>query len=420
MSYLYGDSTASPFRINFVEFLRLVIGFSAHVLRAEEHVREERVRRKAFEQGADAERRSLEQLLSQLSEALKAVTSGPDSRLSRSAREIQERAQQVVEAQLAGLTVELTKDLAQGEQRVREERKSSFTALEKLLLQYDLPDVENTMHLRFSEGGRCQASLEGMTPFGLHTVVELALPHDSPFAHDPRVDKFMDGLELHAPETAGWIRKESRMTPHKLGRYHLQELHIGDSQSLIKLRATPESHAPGYDIVFRAEEPRIQLTKVGKETEGPTPFEPDPADVPSLARFREKLLEAMRPLVMSRRALTSASTGGNPIQEYEGMRSLVEQFILVLSPAVRELAAHSQSREELVLRRMTAEDRREEIFVSKVELRAKILELGPEDRRIFAPLDLDGGPPTPEAASPPRRRDLGDPVVVIEESPPVT
>jgi hypothetical protein len=420
MSYLFGDSTQSPFRINFIEFLRLAIGFGVHVLKAEERVREERARRAKYEQGAEAEKRSLEQLLGRLSEILKDGSAGAESRLSRCAKEIQERAQQVLEAQLAGLQVELTQDLAQMEQRIREERKGSFVALEKVILQYDLPQAENTMHLRF-EGMRCEASLEGATPYGLNTLVELVLPPESPFHHDARVERFIDGLEIHAPETAGWIRKESRMTPHKLGRYQLLEVRIGESDSLIKLRASMEAHAPGYDIVFHAEEPRIQLTKVGnKEGDGSGPFEPEAMDVPNLARFREKLLEAMRPLVMSRRALKGARVAGHNFQEHDGLRTLVEQFIQVLAPSVRELAAHSQSREELVLRRMTGEDRREEIFVSKSELRGKVADLGADDRRLFAPLGLDDSANGVTSGNLPRRREQAEPVIVIEDQPPVT
>ena len=40
MSYLYGDSSPSSLRINFIDFLRDAVEFSVAVLAADRHVRE--------------------------------------------------------------------------------------------------------------------------------------------------------------------------------------------------------------------------------------------------------------------------------------------------------------------------------------------------------------------------------------------
>ena len=55
MSYLFGDSTPSPFRINFIEFLRLAVGFSVHALRVEHRVLLEQTRRIELEEETDAD-----------------------------------------------------------------------------------------------------------------------------------------------------------------------------------------------------------------------------------------------------------------------------------------------------------------------------------------------------------------------------
>ena len=56
---------------------------------------------------------------------------------------------------------------------------------------------------------------------------------------------------------------------------------------------------------------------------------------------------------------------------------------------VQEIAARSQSPGELVLRRQLADDRREEIFLSKSELRRKIEPLAEGERSLFDRLLLD-------------------------------
>jgi hypothetical protein len=237
--------------------------------------------------------------------------------------------------------------------------------------------------------------LESVTPYGLTTSVELILPPDSPFAHDARVDRFMDGFEIHAPETAGWIRKESRMVPQKLGRFYITELTLGEA-CLIKLRSSPEANASGYDIAVQTEEPQVRFVKTGKDGEGGS-FAPEPIDLPTVLRLREKLEEVGRAISTKRRALTSARLGEDSIEQSGRMRAFVEQLAQVVGPMVREIAAHSLSPSELVLRRMMGDDRREEIFVSKVELQANLDGLSDADRQLFAPLELQTGTPAVSA-----------------------
>jgi hypothetical protein len=88
------------------------------------------------------------------------------------------------------------------------------------------------------------------------------------------------------------------------------------------------------------------------------------------------------------------------------MRDLIERLLLVLAPLVRDLSAHSLSPSELVLRRMIGDDRREEIFVTKAELRAKFSDLEEDDRRLFDVLDL--GEPMGGGANPRRSKGAGN------------
>jgi hypothetical protein len=69
-----------------------------------------------------------------------------------------------------------------------------------------------------------------------------------------------------------------------------------------------------------------------------------------------------------------------------------------MAPVVREIARHSLSPQELVLKRMLAGDRREEIFASKAELAQKLDPLPASLRQVFAPLGLDEGAAAPAPA----------------------
>jgi hypothetical protein len=402
MSYLFGDSAPSPFRINFIEFLRMAMDFSVHVLRVEGRVVDERTKRAKLEKDVETDRRRLQQLLSTVTDVARRESTGAAQRVSLCAEDIENKALQAVEAGLQGLTNSLAKEVAEIDETIKRARKSSAEALEKLLYQFDLPQARNTVHVRLTDA-RYGAWLESETPYGLETVVELTIPPDSPFVNDARVDKFVEGLELHAPETAGWLRKESKMTPHKVGRFYVIELDAGDDHTSFKLRSSVEPSAAGYDIVIRKDEPLVRVVRVGKDAEGAPAFETEPADILNLLRFGEALAEAAQGLASKRRTLVSAQIAKKPLEESEDMRRLVEQLIAVMAPQVRELAQHSLSPVELVLRRMIGGDRREEIFVSKAELRAKVSDLDEADRRVFQPLelgDLTGPAPTRPSTRP--------------------
>ena len=388
MSYLFGDSTPSPFRINFIEFLRLAVGFSVHALRVEHRVLLEQTRRIGLEEETDADGQRLERLLARVTNTIEDASGDVQPRVAACAVEMQDKAREVVAVGLEAMRLSLAQHIAEITQNIKLERKSSLTALEKVLLVYDLPEAKNTIHVRLSEGGRYAARLESETPYRLDTVIELAMPVESAFAHDVRVDKFVEGLELRAPETGGWIRKESRMVPQKLGRFHITELTLGET-SIIKLRSSPEPNATGFDISVGVEEPQVHIVKIGKDMEGSGAFEPEPSDIPNVLRLRDKLEEAAHALLTKRRALTSARIADEPIEESAGMRALVEQLIVVMGPMIREIAEHSLSPGELVLRRMTGDDRREEVFITKSELRAHLDDLTDADREFFAPLELD-------------------------------
>jgi len=415
MSYLFGDSTPSPFRTNFIEFLRLAIDFSVQVLGVERRVVAARSKRAELEQAVETDRRRLQLLLSTLTDVIRRDSSGAEPRVLQCAEDIENKAVQAVEAGLQAIAATLALDVREFDETIKRERKSGFEALEKMLLQYDMPEATNTIHVRLTDA-RYGAWLESEAPYGLETVVELSIPPESPFVHDARVDKFVEGLDLHAPETAGWIRKESKMTPHKVGRFHVVELDVSDQECSFKLRSSAEPNASGYDIVVRREEPEVRIARTGKDAAGP--FETEPTDVANLLRLRDKLTEAAEALASRRRALVSAQIAERPVQESEDMRRLVEQLIAVLAPKVREVSLHSLSPVELVLRRMIGGDRREEIFVTKAELSAKLSDLEDEDRRLFQPLEL--GAATVGAAARPSTRPTTvgiDPKALAPEMP---
>jgi hypothetical protein len=67
---------------------------------------------------------------------------------------------------------------------------------------------------------------------------------------------------------------------------------------------------------------------------------------------------------------------------------LAARIIEAIAPTIREIARHSLSPRELVLKRVLGDDRREEIFVARAELSAKVAPLPASARKVFAPLGV--------------------------------
>jgi len=301
-------------------------------------------------------------------------------------------------------------------------------ALEVLLLRYDLPETTTTLQLTTASPTSYSARLGGVTGYGLETLLDLGIPDAHLFAHDVRVDRLMEGLEVKVPETGGWLRKQSRIAPHRLGKYRVAALTSTGADVKIELRASHDAHAPGFDITIAGDKPAVRLSPIGKDAEAQPhlPFEPDAEDCAKLLQLSERLAGAVGELVRTRRALLEARLDGELLQGTLRPATLVERLVAAMTPTVRAIAQHSASPGELVLRRMLGGDRREEVFVSKAELVEKLEQLPATSRAVFEALGLTGDGPVaratrpsrPPPAPPPSSRPPTEPVdlaMVIDE-----
>jgi len=410
-------------QINFIDFLRDALEFGVQVLLADQRIRETRAEALALQKKADQEAERLEKLGGVLTMAIEGAPAGDaDSHTARCAQAIVKSAGDLVRAEVEKVRSALTSELSKVDGKMATERAACARALETLLLKHDLPDTTLGLTLHAIGGTRYGARLRGTTPFGVDSVIDIDIPSSSLFAHVVRVDRVLERLEVQAPESVGLLHKEVRMRSHRLERHHVAELTIGTTESTLKLRAAPEGAGAGYDITLRAEPPHVRLMRVGERDEPTGPhFDVVDADAVKLQTLYEKLAAAAGDIVKSRKALVDAMVDGQPLRQHERPAELVERLVASMAPVVQEIAWRSLSPSELVLKRLLSDDRREEIFVAKAELKRKLEPLPEHLRRAFDPLGLDSGP-SAGAESPPRRgRSIppGPPPAVKGATPPV-
>jgi hypothetical protein len=390
MSYLYGDSTPSPLEFNFIEFLRDALDFSVQVLQATERMQKNTERSRELSRAADAEVERLEKLGGVVSLAVEGVPQGAaDGPTSRCAISIMKSTTELVRTESTAVRSNLAKEQSQLDGGSAREREACVRALEHLLLRHDLPDTQLVLSLTAQGGTRYVGRLRATTPFGVIAMLDVEIAPAHLFGHVLRIDRVIERLEIQAPDAGGWLHKEIKMRPQRLEKLNVADLTIGINESVMKLRANPDGTGAGFDVTIRSEAPRVRATRIGESQEvaGP-PFDLGQGDGEKMVALYDKLERAAVELTRSRKALAQVSLDNHALRDHENPAVLVDRLIGAMAPVVQEIAWRSRSATELVLKRLLADDRREEIFVAKAELVKKFAELPPSLRKMFDPLGL--------------------------------
>ena len=386
MGYLFGDSSSSKLEVNYIELLRDAIEFAVEVLLASQRVHKWNEGSRERRLAAEADTGRLDNLELRLHELLQGVDTGrKESPAGRCAGRIARSVTEVVSGERSAVKSGLNDDLARMAAQITRERSSLLGVLEKLLVKHDLPDAKQKVVVSMVGTTNYEAKL---TESALHleSVLELEIPTDSIYAQPLRVEKVME-LEVKAPDRRGWLHKTVKLVPHKLAKQYVVEVAHSEVETLIRLRGTTDISDTGFDITISADEV-VSLTRVNKEGEEAKPFEPIDDDADKLIELAGHLVAPLTDIATRRNSLVDATLDGKALDKHDNPALLVERLIKTMSPVVQEIAEHSLTPGELVIKRLLGDDRREEIFIAKDELEHKLRRLSPRLRRLFAPLGL--------------------------------
>ncbi len=417
MTYLFGDSTPSLLRVNFIELLRDALDFAVQVAQAADRLDQGRERLRARKQAAEVELQRIEAIDTAVQRAVAGSPTGAsESAAARCAQAVSAAAAAAVKAEAEAVRARLAEDTARIDEAAARDRESCAAALGALLVKHDLPETTSSFALALADGARYAARLAGTTRYGLAATLELEVPAAHLFGHPLRLDKVVERLEVEAPEESGWLQKKVRLRGQRLEKHWLSGADFRPEGDVLRLRADADGGGGGFDVALGGPE-RPRLIRVG-EGLTPEPFEVSEADAPKLRELRDKLAAAAAELHGQRKALVEATLDGKPVGLLAAPLQLAERVVIALAPTVQEIARHSLTPTELVLKRLLADDRREEIFVSKAELARKLEQL-PEGRRaLFEPLGLlapaaahDAPPTAPKVAA----AEVSSPGIPVDE-----
>jgi hypothetical protein len=425
--FLYGDATPSPLKIDFIAFLRDAIDYAVEVLRA--GARTEAGARDVERLAEQTEREiaAAEELATDVTRALEGPSlRAPASLAGRCAARLQQDAQELVRSEAEAARAAVAAERARLAQMASKESGACTKAFEALVLAHALPDALGVTIVKLVGGTRYDAFLECQTPYGLEWTMELDIPASHALARVLRIDRLVERLEVEAPEEGGWLHKEVRNRPQRLDRLYLTDLSVHPSETAVRLRSAQDGTGGGFDILLQAE--RVQLVRIvegGAAAEGFHEVVGD--DAAKLRALRDGLAALAGALADHRKSLRKASLGGTALASLDAPRTVVDRLIANIAPTVHEIARRSLAPGELVIKRLLGDSRREEVFISKKELRQKVEPLPIELRAAFDPLELwddlpkvivAPDPSRPEPAPPSPRAVMSRPIEVISSPPP--
>jgi len=396
MEFLYGDSTSSPLATDFVDLLRKTIDCCVALLQAEQRIAIGDVQRQQLEARTEKDAARLRELEATVTRAIGLAIEGasPDSSVARCSDVILRGAASAVGSAEGDLQSALRAEHQRVEEAAGKERLRCVKAFEQLLLAHDLPNSERELRLEQRKDGGYSARLHVTTGYGITAALDLDIPAKHRFAGTVRVGDLAETLEIQVPKSGGWLRKESRLTGERLGRLIVMSCRTGARGQHVALRA--EGIEEGYEFAWAPRQARVHATRVAPDLSGPVDFDLSEADSRAMAAFVEKLAATALELTPNRKALHQATLDGEPL-ETRPPSQLVQRLIEVMAPTVREIAARSGSNDELIIRRLLGDGRREERFVRRAELLEKLEPLPEPARAMFAPLGLGAVPNRPPA-----------------------
>jgi hypothetical protein len=429
--FLYGDATPSPLKSDYIAFLRDAVDYAVEVLSADARTAAAAREVERLAEETELEIAAAEELATDVARALEGPSlRAPASLAGRCAARLQREARDLVRAEGEAARASVATERGRLAQTVSKDSEACTKAFEALVLAHSLPDALGVTTVKLGGASRYDAILECQTPYGLEWSTDLEIPATHALSRVLRIERLVERLEVEAPEEGGWIHKEVRNRPQRLDRLYLLALSVHPAESAVRLRSAQDGTGAGFDILFQSEPSRIQLVRITESgAADDAVHNVVGADATNLQALRDSLVAMIDELANHKKSLRRASLGGRPLSSLESPRALVDQILTSIAPTIHEIAKRSQAPGELVIKRLVGDSRREEVFVSKKELRQKVEPLPPDLRAAFDPLELWDGPPKvivapdpiprPKPPPPPPKKALeGWPIQMISSPPP--
>jgi hypothetical protein len=387
MRYLFGDSSTFPLNHNFIDTLTAAVDTAVALLEVDEAM--ERARRIAEEANTTAltEIADLDRYAGRLARAL-----GDRDNLGKATAKVIGDVADMAARELERARCAITSWRDTTIRRAREGcgPAAIMAPLDRFMARHDLPFTVWGLRWRSGQGEEpVQAQAYAVMQRGLAATLTIDIPKKHLWAQPVRVSRLEKKLTIQLMGKTMFGREALR--DEHLDRYYISRVtHTTEREAFILSKKPKEASAGLRVSVREGEQQRVTIVRVD-HNEMPTgePVPLDGIDAVMVKRLWGRIQETVLDLVHCRLQLLAATIHGKSCAEIPSPATIAITFIQSVAPLTREMMAHSRSSEELQLKRDLGDGRREELFVAKKDLLARVARLAPSNRQLFDVLGLE-------------------------------
>lgn len=402
MRFLYGDSVPFPPQYDFLGALKVFVDQSTIASRLDG---EGRAALEVAQVDAANRQRGVELLEAAHLAAMHALgtaTTGGQALIADYAAKVQEYASAIVGQTKAEALASAERAREAAKQKNESGGSQLHSCIDQIMIALRLPVSSSDIVMDFTDSADFQ-SIQRF-PDGIATAYALSVDHLDDWKKPRRVSDFASGVSLPVGLKRSLFKRTVSHEAVALDEFFIGGFDLGDETAQLRLRRKPDQKDA---LVFD-----MRYTDSGFYAEVQHPNE---ADTSSLEPVLEQAsaVELERLVMMLRSAAGQVSKHksrvlgvtihGHDVFEDHLVGQLIKTIITHLAPTVAEIARRSTSPVELTLKTEEDDGKRQEIYVKKAELIAKIDTVPVTERATFDPLRM-ALEITPGTAPPPSVR----------------
>jgi hypothetical protein len=387
MRYLYGDSVPFPLQYNFLATLE---AFTSAAARSVQLDAETRAMQHDILEAASARLKGVE-ALETFHQAVMRTIQETAARMTQQqtleyARQVAELAARIVDEHRRNAIATNDRETQHVRMEVDRRRGEIRGALEAFLKVARFPVLASKVSYRWQENHSEMNALY-THPDGLMTAFTLTPTRD--WQMPRKVGEIAQGLDLNVGVKKSWFKGTVAPEVVHVDDFLVSWFEVSEEHCELRLRKKiAEKDTLTFKVRRFDDETVAEVGHPGDPNAGSLPPTVESGDKVQLERLWAALRQATIEAQNHRDRLLRVALDGEDVFEADKVLAFVQRIVGLFAPTVAEIAKRSPNKMELSLKLEGDGGRREEIYVRKDDLIAKLQPLADGERKIFAPLQL--------------------------------
>jgi len=397
MRFLYGDSVPFPPQYDFLGALKVFVDQATLAARVDGEAR-------AAMEVADVDAQNRQRAIEALEgahfaamHALGAATAGGQALIADYAQKVQEFATNLVAHTKHEALTSAERARETARQKIDAGAAQTRSSIDAILIAVRLPVSSSEIVMDFDEN---QTEFQTIVRYadGIATAYALSVDTLDDWKKPRRVSEFASGVTLPVGLKRSLFKRTVAYEPLGLDDYFLGGFELADDNAQLRLRRKPDQKdALVFDMRYTDQGFYAEVQHPGESDTASLEPVLDQGAATELERFVMLLRSAAGQVVKHKSRVLGVTIHGHDVFDDHLVNQLLTLIVKLIAPTVSEIARRSTSAAELTLKTESDEGRREEIYVKKAELYAKLDAVPATERAVFEPLRaaLDVAPGTP-------------------------